>query len=404
MGRIDYDFHLPKELLATEPANPRDASRLFVYDTTTDTIQFDHFYNLDKHLPNDSTLVLNKTKVVPSRITLQKTTGGKVVCLFLMNELYKDSKHVHVMVDRNISVGDSLLYAEPSRASKNIMTCKEHHQDSIFVFELHISRAELIALLEAHGSMPIPLYLRHTALSEKTLHERYQTVYARNSSYASLREAHGESDEAISYINGIATSSLKARGLLAMTNINSDMTTKRLFSVAAPTAGLHFTQRVFDKLQQKNIMIAEVVLEVGLGTFAPLSTEALEKGKLHTEWYLVPESTRDCILNAKSEDRKIIAVGTTVVRTLESYAKLSKSEQKLSGVYHPTDIFIREGYRFNLVDCLVTNFHLPNSSLMMLVEAFLESKNAKRSLKELYEMAIQEKFRFYSFGDSMLIF
>ena len=369
MGHIDYDFHLPKELLATEPANPRDASRLFVYDTATDTIQFDYFYNLDKYLPNDSTLVLNKTKVVPSRMTLQKTTGGKVVCLFLMNELYENSKHIHVMVDRNISVGDSLLYAELARASKNIMTCKEHHQDSIFVFELHISRAELIALLEAHGSMPIPLYLRHTELSEKTLHERYQTVYAKNTVVVE----------------------------------SSSISKESLFSVAAPTAGLHFTQRVFDKLQQKNIMRAEVVLEVGLGTFAPLSAEALEKDKLHTEWYHVPESTRDCILNAKSEDRKIIAVGTTVVRTLESYAKLSISEQKLSGVYHPTDIFIREGYRFNIVDCLVTNFHLPDSSLMMLVEAFLESKNAKRSLKELYGMAIQEKFRFYSFGDSMVI-
>jgi S-adenosylmethionine:tRNA ribosyltransferase-isomerase len=363
MGHIDYNFHLPKELLATEPVTPRDNSRLFVYDTTTDTIQLDYFHNLDKYLPNDSTLVLNRTKVAPSRITLQKTTGGKIVCLFLMNEVLENTKHIHVMVDRIISVGDPLFYAEPARAPKNIMTCKERHQDSIFVFELHISRNELIALLEKHGSMPIPLYLRHTELSESALHERYQTVYAQD--YTDI--------------------------------------TRNLFSVAAPTAGLHFTQKVFDKLQKKSITRAEVVLEVGLGTFAPLSAEALEKGKLHTEWYQVPESSRDRILKTKSEGRKIIAVGTTVVRTLESYAKLSKNEQKLYDEYHATDIFIREGHEFSLVDCLVTNFHLPNSSLMMLVEAFLQYKGEKRSLKELYEIAIQEKFRFYSFGDSMLI-
>lgn len=369
MGHIDYDFHLPKELLATEPANPRDNSRLFVYDTTTDIIQLDHFYNLDKYLPNDSTLVLNKTKVVPCRITLQKTTGGKVVCLFLTNEVLVNNKNIHVMVDRNISVGEALFYAEPSRASKNIMTCKEHHQDSIFVFELQISRSELIALLEMYGSMPIPLYLRHTPLSESVLHERYQTVYAEQK--------------------------------VTVNSNNESM--ERLFSVAAPTAGLHFTQRVFDKLQKKDIKRAEVVLEVGLGTFAPLSAEALEKGKLHTEWYQVPKSSNDVILKTKSEGRKIIAVGTTVVRTLESYAELSNDEQILYDAYHPTDIFIREGHKFILVDCLVTNFHLPNSSLMMLVESFLQYKGVKRSLKELYEIAIQEKFRFYSFGDSMVI-
>jgi len=369
MGHIDYNFHLPKELLATEPASPRDSSRLFVYDTTTNTIQFDHFFNLDKYLPNNSTLVLNRTKVVPSRITLRKTSEGKVVCLILMNEVLENTKHVRVMVDRKVSVGESLLYSEPSRASKKIMTCVEHHKDSIFVFELHISRGELIALLEIHGSMPIPLYLRHTPLSESVLHERYQTVYAKEK----------------------------------VTADSSSNKTNSLSSVAAPTAGLHFTQRVFDKLQQKNITRAEVVLEVGLGTFAPLSTEALEKDKLHTEWYQVPQSSNDVILKTKSESRTIIAVGTTVVRTLESYAKLSKSEQKSHDEYHPTDIFIREGHEFSLVDCLVTNFHLPNSSLMMLVEAFLQYKGAKRSLKELYEVAIQGKFRFYSFGDSMVI-
>jgi S-adenosylmethionine:tRNA ribosyltransferase-isomerase len=179
--------------------------------------------------------------------------------------------------------------------------------------------------------------------------------------------------------------------------------TTNLFSVAAPTAGLHFTQRVFRSLQKKNITPVEVLLEVGLGTFAPLTDEALAQGKLHTEWYQVPKSSREAIMQSKSQGRPIIAVGTTVVRTLESFAKVSGKARESYDDYHPTDIFIREGYKFDLVDHLITNFHLPNSSLIMLVEAFLQHKKARKTVIDLYEIAIQEKFRFYSFGDSMVI-
>lgn len=317
------------------------------------------------------------------------------------------------MVDRKTEVGETLSLDDGSRTPrKAVMTCVSHQKDSIFLFRLHVSRGELIRLLDRYGSMPIPLYLRHTALSEKTLHERYQTMYANRSTAnehmlrvtppchperacpeLSRREGRRGSREVIQ------ESSRKARTITPTATLEE----QSLFSVAAPTAGLHFTQRVFDKLKKRGITRTEVVLEVGLGTFAPLSREALEEGKLHTEWYQVPQSSSEAILRSKAQGRKIIAVGTTVVRTLESYAQLSIGEQRAYGKYHPTDIFIREGHKFALVDCLVTNFHLPNSSLIMLVDAFLRNKCAKRNILDLYEVAIREKFRFYSFGDSMVI-
>lgn len=369
MGQNSHDFRLPAHLLATEPVNPRDSSKLFVYDTATDSVHFDHFSHIDKYLPGGATLVVNKTVVAPSRISLVKSTGGKVVCLLLVNENLSDYTRLSGMVDRKINVGETLFIKEKYGRLKPLMTATSHQKGSVFLFTLHVSRQELMQFLQKYGSMPIPLYLRDTQLSGDTLRLRYQTIYAK----------------------GIATVR------------NNNRKLGGLFSVAAPTAGLHFTQRVFDKLLRKGITRTEVVLEVGLGTFAPLTPEALESGKLHTEWYQVPKSSSDDILQAKAEGKKIIAVGTTVVRTLESYATLSDDEQQEYGKYHPTDIFIREGHTFNLVDCLITNFHLPNSSLMMLVDAFLQYKCAKRNIIDLYEIAIREKFRFYSFGDSMVI-
>ncbi len=367
MRQIQYDFHLPQELLAAEPANPRDASRLFVYDTATDSIRLDHFFNIDKYLPPQSTLVLNKTRVAASRITLTKPTGGKIVCLFLLNEKMEDKRHIRVMVDRKIEVGEVLTFSGSSRAPKDIITCLSHDEDSIFMFRLHMSRATLLQLLDEHGTMPIPLYLRHTPLSTNELRDRYQTVYAQS----------------------LAESTQADRGDVA--------------SVAAPTAGLHFTQKVFQALKQKGINIAEVFLEVGMGTFAPLSDEALQEGKLHVELYQVPEPSGKVIFRTKSKGGHVIAVGTTVVRTLESFARLSEKGNQEFNIYHPTDIFIRPGHTFELVDCLVTNFHLPNSSLIMLVDAFLQHKGSKRNIIDLYQIAIQEEFRFYSFGDSMVI-
>lgn len=370
MGYSKYHFHLPESLLAKEPANPRDSARLFVYDTKTDSIQFDTFYNLDRYLPPDATLVLNETRVIASRISLVKKTGGKVTCLFLVNEKTNSSDVVRVMVDRKISVGDSLWLASTSRASKPMVTCTSHLSESVFEFRIHMSRDALLRILDKEGTMPIPLYLRHTSLSKETLIQRYQTIYAASK----------------------------------QSNIKSPMgSEEKLYSVAAPTAGLHFTERVFEKLKAKGIETTKVVLEVGLGTFAPLTAEALEQGKLHTEWYLVPERTRLIIQKQKRAGKPIFAVGTTVVRALESYGKELQQSRSSSSEYLQTDIFIEEGHPFQMIDGLITNFHLPDSSLIMLVAAFLKYKKAKRSIIDLYTIAIKERFRFYSFGDSMII-
>jgi S-adenosylmethionine:tRNA-ribosyltransferase-isomerase (queuine synthetase) len=261
MGQSKYNFLLPPELLASDPATPRDASRLFVYDTASDTIQFDHFFHIDKYLPRDSTLVLNKTRVIPSRITLEKRTGGKIVCLFLLNEKRTSDIQIRAMVDRKISVGDELYATGTSRASKPLMTCMSHEADSTFLFELSISRKDLVALLERQGTMPIPLYLRHTALSDRELHERYQTVYARDDRREQVLDKREHTRQSFSIRVNTSTFALSSRppadsagmegsldgacteqGRSARDDMSS---TTNLFSVAAPTAGLHFTQRVF---------------------------------------------------------------------------------------------------------------------------------------------------------------
>ncbi|MDO8496989.1 MAG: tRNA preQ1(34) S-adenosylmethionine ribosyltransferase-isomerase QueA [bacterium] len=387
----DYDYNLPPELLPTEPASPRDSSKLFVYDSRKDTIVFDTFRNIVKYLPSDSLMVLNNTKVIPSRITLKKDTGGKVEALFLVNEVKKEGE-VTIMADREVKVGQKLSLAVKDFVSDSVKTfpprqCstggeyrqisalpgsppvltpetfrnkfefivisqKEHFFDLSYSF----SKDTLISLLEKYGRMPIPLYLKHTRLNEKELRDKYQTIFAQ--------------------IQG---------------------------STAAPTASLHFTNDVFASLDSKKIERNYVTLHVGLGTFAPITEENFTAKKLHREWYEIPENTVESLKVSKSKGlrssiygQKVIAVGTTVARTLESYAKTGETKGE-------TDLFIYPPYEFKLVDALITNFHIPKSSLMMLVDAFLSHKKAKRNIKELYAIAIEEKFRFYSFGDAMLI-
>lgn len=357
---VSYTYDLPHELLATEPVTPRDHSRLFIYNTSTDQITFDHFYNLHKYLSPNSLMVLNETTVAPSRITLYKATGGKVVCLFLLNERMDKSGEVRIMVDRRVQEG-VVLFDLADGEREPVVTIIQHSSASIFIGKLTISKGKLLLLLDREGDMPIPLYLRKTVLGKDELKEKYQTTFAKRS------------DD--------------------------------LVSVAAPTASLHFTPKVFRNLDTKNIQRAHVRLEVGLGTFAPLSLDQVRSGTLHTEWYLVPEDTRKKVKEARTLGKKIVAVGTTAVRTLESYA-LSQSSvgtHRKDSEYLATNIFIRPGHVFHHIDNLITNFHLPDSSLMMLVEALLQSKDAKRPLIELYRIAVLEKFRFYSFGDAMLI-
>jgi S-adenosylmethionine:tRNA ribosyltransferase-isomerase len=359
MSNFLYDYFLPEKNLAKTPAIPRDFSKLFVYDTKNNEIFFDRFYRLDKYLPQKSFLVLNETKVVPARVILKKENGGKVTCLFLVNEMEEEDK-VKIIVDRKVNLGGKLFFK-----TKDFVEVISQEKN-IFLVKFDFSKEKLFLLLENEGAMPIPLYLKNTSISNEKLKEKYQTVFFKKEK-------------------------------------------QNLASVAAPTASLHFTNRVFKKLEQKGIKRYFVNLYVGMGTFAPVSEENLKTKKLHQEYYQIDKETWQKILEEKRKGKKLVAVGTTVVRALESMIKFKIQNANLkmkiqnSKFFYKTDLFIFPDYNFQMVDILITNFHLPKSSLMMLVEAFLQGKGAKKHLIDLYNIAIKNDFRFYSFGDAMLV-
>jgi len=337
----EYDYRLPAELIALEPVTPRDSSRLMVYDTQSDSVQFDTFAYLDQYLPEDSILVLNQTQVMPSRLQLKKERGRPTDLLFLFNEPQRYPGMYKVISSRHLPMGQKLWFDDG-----HVFTI-ERQDERFFYVRPHFSGEELMRILHAHGRMPLPHYLEATSLAEGALRERYQTVFASQPG-----------------------------------------------SVAAPTASLHFTPELLEKLE-KSHDILRITHHVGLATFTTVLPENVEERKLLEEWYEIGEM-QNAKLKMKCEDQKLVAVGTTAVRALESFAKSGEAKGK-------TNLFIMPPYEFQLVDALVTNFHLPKTSLMMLVQAFLQHKGAKRNLVELYEIAIREKFRFYSFGDAMLI-
>ncbi|MDP1719057.1 MAG: tRNA preQ1(34) S-adenosylmethionine ribosyltransferase-isomerase QueA, partial [bacterium] len=322
---------------------------LFVYDTDSDLIAFDRFFNLDKYLPKNSLLVLNDTKVVPARIVLTKETGGKVEALFLVNE-WNGSGPIPALVNTKVTVGAKLFL---DRGRYFIATAQDKN---IFYFEPQFPAKEILPILERRGVTPIPKYIKNSGLSEKELRQKYQTVFG-----------------------------------------------KKPASVAAPTASLHFTERLFNKLKKEGIKRTFVTLDVGLGTFAPVTAESIKAGKLHTEFLNIPAVSIAAIRQHKKEHYPVVAVGTTAIRAIESEAGKILSSTPARPITDATQIFIRPPYKFRIVNAIVTNFHLPGTSLLMLAQAFLENKNAKRTLIDLYNVAIKEKFRFYSFGDAMLI-
>jgi len=353
MKEIDlelYSYNLPKEKIADKPAKPRDFSKLFVYDTLEDKIYFDIFLNLDRYLPKNSFLVLNNTKVLPARVEMIKETGGKVKILFLVDEaLNENSKFIRGLVNKKLNLKEKIYF--PNKKDFIEVVSQEKN---IFTFSLKMDLNKFLKLLNLCGEAPLPPYIKKTPLTKKEAKEKYQTIFA-----------------------------------------------KKLGSVAAPTASFHFTKRVFKKLKRKGIEHFFITLHVGLGTFMPISEENIKKKKLHKEYWEIETNVYKKILKLKQK-KKLIAVGTTTTRLLETLArkKLNLNKKILRGT---TELFIFPPFKFKMIDGLITNFHLPKTSLMMLVEAFLQFKNSKRHLKELYEIAIENDFRFYSFGDAMLI-
>lgn len=343
-----YQYDLPPDLVASRGVEPRDSARLMVVDTEVAAVEMDIFRDFARHVPPEALIVFNDTKVVPARLTLSKETGGKVEILLLVNE--------YMLGDTTIAALSNKKLVPGWRLSVDGWYFHVVRQDERFFFlEPEFPIAELTGVLDRYGEVPVPHYLGKSGLPEEELRSRYQSIFATHPR-----------------------------------------------SVAAPTASLHFTDNVFKDLKERNVDHVFVTLHVGLGTFAPLTENQINTGKLHKEFFAItPEVVRK-IQKAKEQGRPIIAVGTTVVRTLESATQeiLSHGTGEVTGT---TDIFIRPGHDFKIVTGMVTNFHLPQTSLMCLVDALLVHKKSSVPIQELYQRAIRERMRFYSFGDAMFI-
>ena len=341
-----FNYHLPKELIANQPASPRSASRLLVYNCQKNSLENFNFFELGNFLQQGDLLVLNNSKVIPARLFGKKTSGGKIEILLLeeKNGLWE------VMIGGKIRLSEKIFFSQSLQAE----VVKKDGKNGVLKFNL--SGNVFWQIVNKIGKTPIPPYIKNLELSERELKSKYQTVFAEN-----------------------------------------------FGSVAAPTAGLHFTSELIGKLKSSGIQFATVDLHVGLGTFFPIDENEVKAKKLHSEVYSIPLETTKKILTTKKSGGRIFAVGTTVARSLESVSSEISSEKSFSG---KTDIFIQPGDKFRVVDSLITNFHLPKSSLMMLVAAFIESKtnfDGREKLLEIYKYAINEKYRFYSFGDVMLL-
>ncbi|MCK9268732.1 MAG: tRNA preQ1(34) S-adenosylmethionine ribosyltransferase-isomerase QueA [Alkaliphilus sp.] len=340
METEDFDFYLSDELIAQTPLKNRDGSRLLILDRETGEAEHDYFYNIVDFLNSGDCLVLNDTRVIPARLIGEREdTGGKIEFLLLKRTesdtwqtLVKPGKRAKL--GNRFIFGDGLLHAEIINISEEGSRIIKFEYEGIFE-----------EILDRLGQMPLPPYITKK-LEEK---ERYQTVYSKNQG-----------------------------------------------SIAAPTAGLHFTRELLKETEEKGVKIAYITLHVGLGTFRPVKAEKIQEHKMHSEFYIVDESAADIINKTKERGGKIIAVGTTSCRTLESIADKDGKVRPDSGW---TDIFIYPGFGFRVIDGLITNFHLPKSTLIMLVSAFV---GRERTLK-VYDTAVKEKYRFFSFGDAMFI-
>ena len=339
MNILEFDFDLPKELIAQHAVNPRDHSKLLVLNKEEKTMEHKKFYNIIDYLKEGDVLVLNRTKVIPARLFGKKENGVVLEC-FLLKRIDLNTWEVLLKPARKLKIGQKIIFSEELEAE--LLEVKEDG-NRVLKFNFEGSFEEILDRL---GEMPLPPYISEK-LEDKN---RYQTVYAKE----------GE-------------------------------------SVAAPTAGLHFTEELLEKIKEKGIIIAEVFLDVGLGTFRPVQVENILDHKMHVEKYSVPKETVEIINNAKKNNHRVIAVGTTSVRTLES--SVDENGNLIASEGYP-GIFIYGDYKFKVVDAIITNFHLPKSTLIMLVSAF----GGKEFIDAAYKKAIEEKYRFYSFGDSMLIY
>jgi len=337
MKTSDFYYDLPQELIAQHPAEPRDSSRLLVYDKESDIVEHKHFFDLPQYLKKGDVLVINTTRVIPARLFGNLDKTGAHVEVLLLKRLNYESWECIVRPAKKLKIGVKVVFSDE-------LSCTVEKIDDNGVREIKFAFCGVFEdILDRLGNMPLPPYITEK-LEDK---ERYQTVYS-----------------------------------------------KQEGSAAAPTAGLHFTPMLLEKIKAMGVEVVEVLLHVGLGTFRPVKAETIEDHKMHNEFYQVSEESANAINKALDEGRRVICVGTTSVRTVESAFK----DGKVQAGGGNTEIFIYPGYKFNVVKALITNFHLPESTLVMLVSAFL----GREKTLDIYKTAVDEKYRFFSFGDACL--
>ena len=340
MKKSDFYYDLPEELIAQHPIEPRDSSRLMHLDKETGEVEHLHFYNIVDLLHEGDCLILNNTRVLPARLYGVKEETGAVVEFLLLNQHDAHTWEVKAGPGKKAREGAKFIFGEGVLKAEIKEVLENGNRIAEFSYE-----GNFYNVLDKIGEMPLPHYIKEK-LENK---ERYQTVYS-----------------------------------------------KELGSAAAPTAGLHFTPELLQKIKDKGVKIGFVTLHVGIGTFRPVKTENIEEHKMHSEHYMIPAETADIINETKKNGGRVIAVGTTCCRTLES---VCQAKGKVCEYDDWTSIFIYPGYEFKCIDGLITNFHLPESTLIMLVSAFCGYEHTMNA----YKIAVEEKYRFFSFGDAMAI-
>lgn len=339
MRTEDFDYNLPEELIAQHPADKRDFSRLMVVDRKTGKREDKHFYDIIDYLNEGDLLVMNDTRVIPARLFGHREGKEEEIEVFLLENIEDDKWEVLVRPGKKMKIGTKCIF--PDELSLEVIDIKEDGNRIVEFFYNGIFQE----ILDRLGNMPLPPYIKEK-LKDK---ERYQTVYSKNPG-----------------------------------------------SVAAPTAGLHFTKELLKKIEEKGVKLAYITLNVGLGTFRPVKVDDVKNHKMHSEFYQISKETADLINETNKNNKRIISTGTTTTRTLESVYKKNGQIKEDSGW---TDIFIYPGFEFNVIDCQITNFHLPKSTLIMLVSALA----SKEIILDAYKDAVDKKYRFFSFGDAMFL-
>ena len=342
LTKQDFWYNLPEELIAQKPLEKRDSSRLLVLNKEQGNIEHKHFHDIVDYLNEGDVLVVNNSKVIPARLIGKKSDSGINIEVFLLKSVELDTWEVMTYPGRRTKIGTTIIFGDGILCAEVIDVVEDGNRIVRFDYD---KKHSLMELFDKIGNMPLPPYIKER-LEDKN---RYQTIYAKHDG-----------------------------------------------SSAAPTAGLHFTEELFDKIKEKGIKIAPVMLHVGLGTFRPVKEDKITDHIMHSEYISVSQESADVINECRKNGGRIVAVGTTSCRTLESVSDENGIVHAISG---DTGIFIYPGYKFKATDALITNFHLPESTLIMLVSAF----SSRECILNAYNTAVEEKYRFFSFGDAMFI-